>query len=595
MLVTGEWGTGKTYLTKLLLPWEGEDKQSYYVSFFGLKSAAEVDAALYAEMYPSRLAAEERIKAAGEASRGSSAFGVSLGGLGSGLANYISACMRKEIDTSKPIIFDDLERSSMETDKEKLGVINYYVEHRRCRVIVIAHDEKLVGEFIEAKEKIFGQTIRIQPDAKAAFQKFKAELSDSHISRLIGRFEHIIVDVFIQSKSKSLRILRHVMFDLQRFFATLEKRHIENERAMQDMVPLFVALAIATRTNCLDAESLTNRHGAWVKRELQIIARSRGDKEIEPSKFEVAQTLYTGVDLENQILSDLVLIDMLLHGRYNKEAICVSLDNSTYFAKADELPPWRKVFEFDKFPDEVVDEAASAMEQQFLKRSVTEIGEMLHIFALRMMMAEHGILTRSVEEVAEESKSYVEDLLTEGRLPASDDEEEEFDSSIRMSGSHGIGFWTEDSYQGIFASVVAHLRAQRNVALERMYPAIVDQLLKMLASEPREFAGAISYLPGGTQKFARLPVMKLIPVDNFIGAWLNATNQREAWQWTRRGFEQRYENPEFSLRTGPLASEAEWVRAVLGKMRTCAEAETGFRRFRIERYIPKVQVRHATT
>ena len=69
MLVTGEWGTGKTYLTKLLLPWEGEDKQSYYVSFFGLKSAAEVDAALYAEMYPSRLAAEERIKAAGESAR----------------------------------------------------------------------------------------------------------------------------------------------------------------------------------------------------------------------------------------------------------------------------------------------------------------------------------------------------------------------------------------------------------------------------------------------------------------------------------------------------------------------------------------------
>ena len=75
-------------------------------------------------------------------------------------------------------------------------------------------------------------------------------------------------------------------------------------------------------------------------------------------------------------------------------------------------------------------------------------------------MAEHGILTRSVEEVVtEESKSYVDDLLTEGRLPASDDEEEEFDSSIRMSGSHGIGFWTEDSYQGIFASVIARLSA----------------------------------------------------------------------------------------------------------------------------------------
>jgi hypothetical protein len=362
---------------------------------------------------------------------------------------------------------------------------------------------------------------------------------------------------------------------------------------MQNIVPLFIALDIATRTNWLDAEILRNRHGARLKRELQIIAHSRGDKEIEPSKFEATQTLYTGVDLEDQILNDVVLVEMLVSGRYNKESICTSLDSSSYFAKPSELPPWRKVIEFDKFPDDVVEEAVSAMEQQFSKRSVTEIGEMLHIFALRMMMADHGILTRSVEEIGQESKSYVDDLLTEGRLlPGAD--EEELDFSIRMSGSHNIGFWIEDSYRDIFARVIAHLRAQRNVALERTYPTLANQLLEMLASEPREFAGAISYLPGGTQKFARLPIMKLIPVENFLEAWLNATNQREAWYWTRRGFEQRYENPDFLLGKGPLASEAEWLREVLAKMRSCAEAETGFRRFRIERFIPNVQVPHAT-
>ena len=155
---------------------------------------------------------------------------------------------------------------------------------------------------------------------------------------------------------------------------------------------------------------------------------------------------------------------------------------------------------------------------------------------------------------------------------------------IRMSGSHGAGFWIEDSYRDLFASLVTHLRAQRNVALERgCHPAVADQLLEMLATEPREFAGAISYMPGGSQKFARLPVMKAIPVEKFVGAWLNAPNRGEAWHWTRRGFEQRYENPQ-----GPLASEAEWVRAVLAKMRSCAEAEMGFRRFLdFERFIPR--------
>jgi hypothetical protein len=257
------------------------------------------------------------------------------------------------------------------------------------------------------------------------------------------------------------------------------------------------------------------------------------------------------------------------------------------------LPPWRRIFEFDKLPDNVVKEATIAMEQQFSRRTVTEFGEMLHIFALRMMMAKHGMLTHTVEEVTEESRSYVDDLLREGRLPGSD--EEEFDDSIRMSGAHGAVFWIEDSYQGLFDNVVTHLRAQRNIALERTYPAIADELLEMLATEPREFAGAISYLPGGTQKFAGLPIMKVIPVEKFVEAWLNAPDRGEAWYWTRRGFEQRYEHPAFSVHTSRLASEREWVRAVLAKMRSCAEAETGFRKLRIERAIPRVQVPNATT
>ena len=111
---------------------------------------------------------------------------------------------------------------------------------------------------------------------------------------------------------------------------------------------------------------------------------------------------------------------MLVRGRYNKEAI-------SGFARWQQLlrnqvPPWRKVIEFDRLPDTLVEEAVSSMEQQFVSRTVTQVGEMLHIFALRMMMAKHGMLTRTVEEVTEESKSYVNDLLKEERLPISDEE-----------------------------------------------------------------------------------------------------------------------------------------------------------------------------
>ena len=35
------------------------------------------------------------------------------------------------------------------------GAINYYVEHKLCRVIVIAHDEKLVIKLFEDRENLW--------------------------------------------------------------------------------------------------------------------------------------------------------------------------------------------------------------------------------------------------------------------------------------------------------------------------------------------------------------------------------------------------------------------------------------------------------
>lgn len=129
------------------------------------------------------------------------------------------------------------------------------------------------------------------------------------------------------------------------------------------------------------------------------------------------------------------------------------------------------------------------------------------------------------------------------------------------------------------------------VARERTYPAIASQLLTMLQHEPRQFAGAISYIVEGTHQFASLPVMKVIPVKNFIEVWQNERDSGEAWKWTRIGLEQRYESGALS---GRLASEAEWVRSVLAEMRSCAAAETGLKKLRIERAIPRVQLPNAT-
>jgi hypothetical protein len=260
VLITGEWGTGKTHLVKKLLPWEGDDPKAYYVSLFGLKSSEELVAAVYAEMYPLVDKAQKGIEKLGEAIKGMSLYGVGIGGAGSVIANLLAANIRKEVDPSKVIIFDDLERSDI-NDKVLLGIINHYVEHYKCRVVVIAHDEKLVEGIKEAKEKIFGQTIRIEPDMVSAFDAFLDEIKSAGGNRFVQDYREVLTTVFKQSEVKSLRILRQGMFDLARLFETLEETHTHNKNAMREMVALFAAYNFEVRAGRLCQSDLENRAG----------------------------------------------------------------------------------------------------------------------------------------------------------------------------------------------------------------------------------------------------------------------------------------------------------------------------------------------
>lgn len=119
VLITGDWGTGKTHLVRHLLPWDQE--QSYYISLFGLKAPEDIISAIYAAMYPDTDKLQKLIGGVGEATKGVSVAGFGVGGVGSVLAGLVAAQMKREVDSSKVIIFDDLERSDI-SPKALLGI-----------------------------------------------------------------------------------------------------------------------------------------------------------------------------------------------------------------------------------------------------------------------------------------------------------------------------------------------------------------------------------------------------------------------------------------------------------------------------------------
>lgn len=133
VMVTGDWGTGKSYQVRRALP----DTHAHYISLFGLNTPGEIETQVFGKMFPRA----SKLKKFAEQADDTSIDIPVLGSLGTGgLASLlVGSFIKNEVDSSRPIIFDDLERCTVDNGV-LLGMINRYVEHHGCRVIVIAHD-----------------------------------------------------------------------------------------------------------------------------------------------------------------------------------------------------------------------------------------------------------------------------------------------------------------------------------------------------------------------------------------------------------------------------------------------------------------------
>lgn len=572
VLVTGDWGSGKTYQIKKFL----KEDEIYYVSLFGLQTSEEAHAAVIATVDP-KLSRAKKLFSGLEGK--AAASGHWIGALGSAAAGVVSAALRREVEIYRTLVFDDLERSGLDS-KSLLGVINYYIEHQKARVIVIAHDKKLTDSFEEMNEKLFGQTIKIEPMIESAFESFKNRIDNKDAEDFICHHKDNILNIFYQSKVNSLRILRHVIEDISRLFVMLTPYHLSNESAMQELVCLFCAFNLELRNKAIKPSDFLDRRGQRIR---FIMMDQRKNKEpIEKSDFVTANDRYSNVDLESYLISDRALTEMLVNGNYRAETICATLDESHYFIKTDDAPPWKIVMSFDNLPDDIVDDAFKKMEKQFIDRESLIPGEMLQIFSLKMMMSFTGIVSDSIDHVKKDCLSYIDDLLASDRLPSS---QPEWRLNDGFSDSYDDrGYWVKDEYRSHFKEVRDHLVASMDRALQRKFPLFADDLLMYMKTDAMKFFQLIGRSAGSVGKYEYAPVLQVIKPELFVKNWMDSPH--ENWQTIHAGIENRYANGRIEEY---LPEEVDWFLRVIELMEIESEESTGFKSLRIKRAIhPKL-------
>ncbi len=568
VLITGEWGSGKTFQVDEILT----NEEKYYISLFGMQTPEEVYASVYAKMYPYKAKAKYAANAANGTELGALGFTLNLGSIASGVAN---AFLRDSAKTDRVLVFDDLERTNIGT-QTLLGIFNTYIEHHKCRVVVIAHDGKIADDLKETKEKVFGQTIEVNPQTSKAYDSFISLLNNQEAINTAKELKPEFINTFEQSSTSSLRILKYALEDLARLFKTLSADHKSNRDAIRQICLLFLALNFEIRSGKLKQSDIINRYATIF--DFEILKKPNPEYTLVPAIYE-ANNRYLNVDLSDHILKDDVLINMLFKGNYIENEIQNSLNESLHFTKPEDLAPWLLFMKIDEISEKQTKSAVEDLKKQFESRDLSVPGEMLHLFSLRLLFSKMELITASLDQTVSDCTKYIDDLFEQDRIPAKFEEENSWTADF-MQSYNGYGFWVEDSYRQHFDKIIKHLNASQRLAGRKALPDLSDELLNLIKSNGEKFAEKISQTFSGENTYSRIEILTAIEPINFVQEWMGS--EPKNWRPICRGLENRYST---GLLNNVLANEKKWLTDVIIEIEKVHKMANPITKKRIDRIL----------
>ena len=275
VMITGKWGCGKTFYIKNRIEEWSKDKtktgddsivlKPIYISVNGLNSVSAVVRKIKTVLYPVLYSKGARVakKVAFTALQILTKSKVDLDddGTGEDLNSLLDAegileIFKSDTDTIKGnrvLIIDDVERCKIPLD-ELFGFVNGIVEHSNSKVILIcdevklsavADKERLSVQYKNFKEKLVGQTFTLAVDYAGVAGCF----IDAKKSTAITSNKSLIVELFVASKCENLRLMRHCLIDVERFFEQLPK-DVEKNPNYKGFVTNVVAYLVITSLEC---------------------------------------------------------------------------------------------------------------------------------------------------------------------------------------------------------------------------------------------------------------------------------------------------------------------------------------------------------
>jgi hypothetical protein len=471
------------------------------VSLYGLSTIEEIDDALFQAAFPALTG--KAAKVAGRIAK----IGLKFLKVDSGDWSIKEFLNKFEADV---YVFDDLERCEAPINKV-LGYINQFVEHAGAKVIILAN-EKEIGtdnDYARRREKLIGKTLQVSSDFDAAFMHFASNIDHEEARSFIQSSLADIATIYAQSALNNLRILQQTMWDFERFFVVLSPEHQANKDAIATLLRLLFVLSFEYKAARITEDDMR------VGRGMAAMVRTALAKDEPKTPIALSSERYPSIDINDDVLSNQLLVDYLVRGIVDANAIRAELEASRFFIKVANEQPWRTVWHWMERSDTEFDAAVAKMEKQFEERALTQDGEILHVLGLRLFLSDRGILPLSRAEVVAQGKQYIDDVCAAKSIQYPPPGEF---SELRFQGWGGLGINEHDTAE--FKELRLHLTAAVQRAVEETYPAKAFDLLSEMTSDVEGFYRHISLTHADASQYIRAPVLAELGVDDFVDAFL---------------------------------------------------------------------------